>query len=429
MEKNNKSRKVAQIIIAVLVTLALWIYMEVYVSPPVTVEIRNIPVEFTDEETTLAEKGLMLLSGYDTTVDLKLEATRKTLMRLDTDKVRVVADTSSINSAGVQTLKYNVVYPNDFSSSGVTVKWRSLYNITVTVGTLYSKEIPVRTEVRGQVADGYFTGEIQTDPTTLILRAEREDMLNISYAKVTVNIGGATDTLIETLEYTLYDYNDVPVYNDNIRSSTKLIQVTLPVRTTKEVPLKVDLIGADLKDFVAVDIQPKTVTLVGEGSMLESINSVTLDKIYVEDLVAGLNGPYSYTIKLPAGVTTTDGTTEAVVTVAVNGTTEGTVTVNNINCESVADGLKAEVMEPLEVSLWGSEEAIGNASAADVRVRVDLSGITEEGEYTLPAVVTTSTESGLTVRGSYEVAVHVTKRELPPDNSGASNAAGNNTGT
>ena len=186
---------------------------------------------------------------------------------------------------------------------------------------------------------------------------------------------------------------------------------------------------ADLKDFVAVDIQPKTVTLVGEGSALASINSVTLDKIYVEDLVAGLNGPYTYTIKLPAGVTTTDGTTEAVVTVAVNGTTEGTVTVDNINCESVADGLKAEVMEPLEVSLWGSEEAIGNASAADVRVRVDLSGITEEGEYTLPAVVTTSTESGLTVRGSYEVTVHVTKRETPPDNSGASNAAGNNTGT
>ena len=163
--------------------------------------------------------------------------------------------------------------------------------------------------------------------------------------------------------------------------------------------------------------------------MLESINSVTLDKIYVEDLVAGLNGPYSYTIKLPAGVTTTDGTTEAVVTVAVNGTTEGTVTVNNINCESVADGLKAEVMEPLEVSLWGSEEAIGNASAADVRVRVDLSGITEEGEYTLPAVVTTSTGSGLTVRGSYEVTVHVTKRETPPENSGASNVTENNTGT
>ena len=104
------------------------------------------------------------------------------------------------------------------------------------------------------------------------------------------------------------------------------------------------------------------------------------------------------------------------------------MTVDNINCESVADGLKAEVMEPLEVSLWGSEEAIGNASAADVRVRVDLSGITEEGEYTLPAVVTTSTGSGLTVRGSYEVTVHVTKRETPPENSGASNVTENNTG-
>lgn len=430
MEKNNKSRKVAQIIIAVLVTLALWVYMEVYVSPPVTVEIRDIPVEFADEETTLAEKGLMLLSGYDTTVDLKLEATRKILMQLDTDKVRAVADTGSITSAGVQTLKYNIIYPSDFSSSGVTVKWKSLDSITVTVGKLYSKEIPVRTEVNGQVADGYFTGDIQTDPTTLTLRAEREDdLLNISYAKVTVNIGGATSTVIETLEYTLYDYNDVPVYNDNIRSSRKLIQVTLPVRTTKTVPLKMELIGADLKDSVLLDIQPKTVTLVGEGSTLESINSVTLDKIYVEDLVAGLNGPYSYTIKLPAGVTTTDGITEAVVTVAVNGTMEGTVTVNTINCESVADGLKAEVREPLEVSLWGSEEAIGKASAADVRVRVDLSAVTEEGEYTLPAVVTTSAESGLTVRGSYEVTVYVTKREASPTGSSAGNTAPNDTGT
>lgn len=430
MEKNNKSRKVAQIIIAVLVTLALWVYMEVYVSPPVTVEIRDIPVEFADEETTLAEKGLMLLSGYDTTVDLKLEATRKILMQLDTDKVRAVADTGSITSAGVQTLKYNIIYPSDFSSSGVTVKWKSLDSITVTVGKLYAKEIPVRTEVNGQVADGYFTGDIQTDPTTLTLRAEREDdLLNISYAKVTVNIGGATSTVIETLEYTLYDYNDVPVYNDNIRSSRKLIQITLPVRTTKTVPLKMELIGADLKDSVLLDIQPKTVTLVGEGSTLESINSVTLDKIYVEDLVAGLNGPYSYTIKLPAGVTTTDGITEAVVTVAVNGTMEGTVTVNTINCESVADGLKAEVREPLEVSLWGSEEAIGKASAADVRVRVDLSAVTEEGEYTLPAVVTTSAESGLTVRGSYEVTVYVTKREASPTGSSAGNTAPNDTGT
>ena len=417
MEKKSNGRRVVQIIISILAALALWIYMEVYVSPPVRIEINNIPVEFTNEDTTLAENGLMLLSGYDATVDLELEGERKYLMRLDTEKVRIVADTSSITAAGVQTLEYDIIYPDDFPRSEVTVKNRSVYRVTVTVGKLHSKEIPIRTEINGQVADGYFTGDVQIDPTTLVLRAEREDMLNISYAKVSVNIGGATSTVIETVEYTLYDYNDVPVYNDNIRASTKLIQVTVPVRTTKEVPLSVDLVGAELMESVDVKIDPTSVVLVGEGSALESISKLTLDKIYVEDLVPGLN-TFSYTIKLPAGISTLDGTKEAVVTVAINGTTEGHVTVENINCVGAADGLKAEVREPLQVALWGNEEEIAAVSASDVLVRVDVSDITTEGVYVLPAVVGVSQESGVAVRGSYEVTVYVTKRETTPDTGG-----------
>ena len=413
MEKKN--RKVVQIVLAVLITLALWCYMEFYDSPNTELVVKDIPVEFSNEDTILAENGLMLLSGYDTTVDLTLQGKRKVLMNLDPSQVRVVADTSGITAAGVQTLNYTYILPNGISPSDISVKSRSIYNITVTVGTLYSKPVPVEVEVKGQVADGYFTGDITIDPQTLTLRAEREDMLNVHHAKVTVNLGGATSTLIKTLEYTLYDANDVPVYNDNIRASTKLIQVTVPVRTTKTVPLEMDMVGTDLMKSVSVDIKPSSVTLVGEGSTLDTINKVTLDRIYVEDLVPGLNGPFTYTIKLPAGVTTTDGTSEATVTVAIDGTTEGVVTLDTINCEGVADGLKAEVHDSLVVTLWGDEDEIQKVTAADIRARVDLSGITEEGDYRLPVVVTATTESGVTVRGSYEVTVHVTKREAAPE--------------
>lgn len=413
MEKKN--RKVVQIVLAVLITLALWCYMEFYDSPNTELVVKDIPVEFSNEDTILAENGLMLLSGYDTTVDLTLQGKRKVLMNLDPSQVRVVADTSGITAAGVQTLNYTYILPNGISPSDISVKSRSIYNITVTVGTLYSKPVPVEVEVKGQVADGYFTGDITIDPQTLTLRAEREDMLNVHHAKVTVNLAGATSTLIETLEYTLYDANDVPVYNDNIRASTKLIQVTVPVRTTKTVPLEMEMVGTELMKSVDVKITPASVTLVGEGSTLDTISKITLDRIYVEDLVPGLNGPYTYTIKLPAGVTTTDGTSEAVVTVAIDGTTEGTVTLDTINCEGVADGLRAEVREPLEVMLWGDEDEIQKVTAADIHARVDVSSITEEGDYVLPVTVTASSESGVTVRGSYEVTVHVTRRDTAPE--------------
>lgn len=423
MEKTKKNR-LMRIVISIVAALAFWIYMEIQEPVDVTTEVRNIPVEFTGEDTTLADRGLMLLSGYDTTVDLELQGSRSVLWKLNKDEVRVVVNTAGITSAGTQKLRYSVDFPDEIPDNAISVKNASIWNVTVKVGELYTKEVPVEVDIRGSVPNGYFTENVIVDPVKLTLRAPREELLNVSHAKVVLNIGDATSTLIKTLEYTLYDYNDIPVYNNEIRASTKLIQVTLPIRTTKEVPLRIELIGAEQhSESVHVDIAPSTVTIVGEADALSGINAITLDKIYVEDLITGLNGPYSYTIKTPAGVSTQNGVKEAVVTVAVNGTTEGSVIVENVNCEGVADGLRAHVDEPLTIALWGTEEAVLTMTPEQVLVRVDVSEITEVGVYTLPAIVTLQNTEGVSVRGEYKVTVHVEERPvtLPEgDNGGAS---------
>ena len=421
MEKTKKN-KLMRIVVSIVAALAFWIYMEIQEPVDVTTEVRNIPVEFTGEDTTLADRGLMLLSGYDTTVDLELQGSRKVLWKLNKDEVRVVVNTATITSAGTQKLRYTVDFPDEIPDNSISVKDANVWNVTIKVGELYKKEVPIKVELHGNVPNGYFTEEEIVDPVMLTLRAPREELLDVSYAKVTMNIGNATATKIETLEYTLYNYNDIPVYNDEIRASTKLIQVTLPVRTSKEVALRVELIGAEQhSDSVHVNISPETVTIVGEAETLSGINHITLDKIYVEDLFTGLNGPYSYTIKTPAGVTTKDGVKEAIVTVAVNGTTEGSILIETVNCEGVADGLRAQVTEPLEISLWGTEEAVETITPEQVLVRVDVSGITEAGTYTLPAVVTLQNTEGISVRGEYEVTVEVSARPvtLPEGGTGA----------
>ena len=67
MKKNDASRKALRIIGSILVAIALWIYVDTVTSPEVTLKVKNVPVEFSGEDTTLADRGLMLLSGYDTT--------------------------------------------------------------------------------------------------------------------------------------------------------------------------------------------------------------------------------------------------------------------------------------------------------------------------------------------------------------------------
>ena len=57
----NRSKTV-QVIISILVALALWVYVDVEKAPERTKTIRDVPVEFSGENTTLADKNLMLMS-------------------------------------------------------------------------------------------------------------------------------------------------------------------------------------------------------------------------------------------------------------------------------------------------------------------------------------------------------------------------------
>lgn len=414
MEK-SKSRKVWQIVIAILTAIVLWVYVDNQVATTTTMNVKNVPVEFTGEDTTLAGKNLMLLSGYDTTVDLKLEGPRKVLWQMNTDAIRLVADTSGIETTGVQTLTYTPVYPDNVSRNSISIKSASAYTVTVTVGELYTKEVPVYCDVNGEVAEGYFMGDLEMDVSTLVLRAQREDLLNVSYAKVEVNAGGATRTLIQALEYTLYDYNDVPVENSNIRSATKLVQITLPVRTMKVIPLRIELVGTpeDAAENVQYAISPTAVGVIGEEDTLAVIDAIVLDRIYVED-IAGYQ-TFSYDIKAPVGTTlAADSETVASVTVIVNGAKEVMLKVEDITCENVAEGLKAAADTSFNVTVWGMTDVIDAMTAEDLQVRVDLADVTEVGTYELPAIVTLRGGSKATVMGDYTVSVTVTERESEP---------------
>ena len=321
MEKIN-SKKALRMALSILIAIAIWLYVDLEKAPDVTTWVRDIPVEFSSENTALADKGLMLLSGYDTTIDLKLKAPRKELVKLGGGKVRIVADTGSIHETGVQSLSYQVYYPDNISRTLVRVEDASAYSVTVTVGELHTKTIPIQCEVTGQVAEDFMAGTLSLDPQELTLRGQRDDLLNISYARIQVDVSGAEKTVVQAVNYELYDYNDVPVANENIRADVELIQAVVPVTTTKEIPLKVQFEEAagstlDQGDF---SISPSTVQLRGEKSALDNVSEIILDTIYLQDLEETQS--LEYEIPVPDGTSLVGDTDSATVTIVVSGVTE-----------------------------------------------------------------------------------------------------------
>lgn len=405
MEK-NRGRTTLRIILSILAAVAIWLYVDIGQATTVKTTIRNIPVEFYGENGALADNGLMLLSGYDATVDLRLEGPRSELWKLSRDAIRIVADTSGITDTGAQSLSYQIVYPDSVSGSNLKVDWRSVYTITVTVGDLYTKEVPVYCDVTGPVADGFFTEEAELDPVKLVLRGQRDDLLNISYAKVELSVKGANKTVVQGVAYTLYDYNDVPVENSNIRADTKMIQVTLPVKTTKSVPLRLvyEEAPGSTKEQMECTIVPADITLEGDRETLANIDAIVLDTLYLQDLE-----PYqtlSYPITVPDGTTLADDVKEAVVTIVVSGVTERTLTVTDFTFDNISEGLTASaVTEQLHITLRGLTEEIEALSAEDLTVRADLASVDAAGNYTVPVKITVNGYSNVGAKGTYQIIV------------------------
>ena len=404
----NRS-KVVRIVISILVAIAMWLYVDLERAPERTMTIRDIPVEFSGENTTLADKNLMLLSGYDTTIDLKIRGPKRELVKMNRDNVRVIASTSSIDSVGVHQLDWTVSFPDGVVRTNVSVEKASLSQITVTVGELYTKVVPVECQVVGEVAEGYFTGDVVLDPEVLTLRAQRDDLLNVSCARLTVDISGATRSVVQTVDVQLYDYDGNPVENSNIRTNTSLIQAKVPVLTTREVELAVEFSGVPgaAMNSIKCDITPKTVRLNGEADVLDSIDKLVLATLHVDDLE--LHQQNSYVVTPPDGTWLVNGNEVATADITLEGIEEKSLTATSIEFDKLPSGLYAIAPDGgLTVRLWGLSEEIEAVTAENLRVIADMSAVTGQGTVTVPVTVTISGFNDVTVRGTYELTVTVT---------------------
>ena len=239
-----------------------------------------------------------------------------------------------------------------------------------------------------------------------------------------MDISGATRSVIETESVQLYDNDGNPVENSSIRTNASLIQAKVPVLTTKEVSLTVDLAGVPgmAGQSIKTDISPTSVRLIGEADVLENINEIVLATLYIEDLEMWQQN--SYVVTPPDGTWLANSNEVATVEISMVGIEEKTMVVDSFSYTNVPEGLYAAVAGELDVRLWGLSEELEAMDVTALTATADLSGITDIGSYRVPATVTVSGYRDVAVKGSYEVTVIVTDTAPVPDTDGGQPDAG-----
>ena len=415
--KSNGKQKALYLALCILVAVVVWVFVDNYGpdgSGPVIYAkyYRDVPITYTGE-TVLTERGLMLEEGTDTTVDLRIEGTHWDLAMLDSSYIRVTADLSDVSRTGTQTVVPRIGYTRSYFSGRVTVDQWEPSSITINVAELYHKNVEVRCEITGNVAEGYSAGEVQISPTEIEVRGDQADVDAVSYAKVTLDLGeDATSTVTGELPVQFYDANDQLLENTSLQTTEETIQVTLPVYVTKELRLTMDFqesAGARMSN-VTWSIDPPTILVSGPAEVLNNMDSIVLDEFDLASLGSTTN--YSYAIPIPEGCENLSGVTRATLRISFNDMQHSTVTTSNFILENAPEDRNVDLQTTqLAVTIFGTSADVAAIGPDDIVVTANLADFgSAVGTYTVPAEVTVQGRDVGVSGGPYRVRVTITEQ-------------------
>jgi len=407
-EKLSKafSSRAFYIVFSLLASFAIWLYVAYAENPDVTAGISGIRVELRNSD-YLTDRGLVVTYVSADTLSLRFVGKRNVVSILSKENITASVDLSEIKRAGTYSLPYTVRYPINVAESSVSVTARSADTILVVVDNLVKKDIPVRGVYDGGVAQGYRAEPMEISPSVITVSGPQAVISRVAYGWVKVLRENISKTVEESVPVLLMDENGEEVKSDFVTLSQNTVEVIIPVFMVKDVPLTVNITpgaGADERNTVVI-ITPSYVTLSGDAETLNALNKIVLGTIDLKSFAQSIT--QSFTIAIPNNTQNLTGTTEATVTVSVEGLETRRVTTTNIQMTNQTEGYHyAIVTLSLDVLLRGVPDELEAVEPDNVRVVADLSALgATVGTYTVPAKVYVDGKENVGAVGSYTVTV------------------------
>ncbi len=410
----EKVIKILYMALSLLLAVMFWLYVDDYLGNTTSETFSDIPITFIGADDTLPNRGLMLVGGQDETIDLRLSGPRTVISNLKARDFTVRVSLNNINAVGTYPLEYDIKLPDFVNGSDVSIDWTSRSTVTVQVGTMYSRNIPVNVDVVGEVADGYIymADQLKAEPAELTLRGKAEDVDHIASARIVVDLTDANATIQRSFDYELLDAEGNVVENDgSIRIANRQVEVTAPVYATKELPLTVRIKESpgSLEDYTSsCTLDVDTVTLAGEPAGLETMTEIVLGEVDLSTLLSDTEIPFD--IPIPAGCVNLSGVSTVNLSVRFKRNLEiKTFSVTNISAVGLADGQRfSKLTNSVDVQIRGLAGSMEELTAENIRIVVDLTKYVDNGTYSVPAAVYVDGNDKVGAVGTYTVACKIT---------------------
>lgn len=364
-----KSKKF-NIILALVVAIALWAYVLGEINPTSSTVVRNVPINFLNEE-TLAEEGLTVLSTSAETVNVTISGQRTAITRADSEDFTVTVDLEGMR-IGENSARINVIGPRNVEIERVNIE-----KLTVMIDEQVSLEKSVETQFLGQIADNQEASVIEAEKNRVNVSGPKTLVNSVTRLLASISVSdlsGEPKNL--NIELVPVDENNVRVEGVTIEGGNTM-DVTAVLFNKKTVPLEVPLENQDSHEMdVEVDA-PVTVVVKGSEDALAEISSISCQSIDLSAITESTT--ITLTPVLPEGVqlAAENPTLTADITVREMASRTFSFDSSDVLFSVEAEGLGYSIADAqFEVTLTGRESVLAELRQEDIVLSVNTEGLT-----------------------------------------------------
>ena len=376
-------QKILYGLLALAVSFGLWLYVITVENPNSEVTFYNIPVVL-DNESVLADRGLMVLNDKTPTVTLRLSGNRSHLNKLNSSNITLVADLSRIYDSGEQPVSYTITFPGDIPQNSIDILSQLPAQIGLTIVERDSKDVPVNVTTIGDPAAGYEAIKQKLTQAYKEIRVAGPASLvnDIVEARITIDIEGKSEHIDQGFRFTFYDKHGNPVVDNSLTATVNNvaiseIKVSLLIQKVKEISVVYNPIpggGATLNN-TEIKLNVAKIKVAGREEQLNRLDAIDLGTIDLGAIEVSDNVlTYQLADFLPDGVTVVSGEEQITVTVVFKEQLEKkTVTVTQFMYKNLPEGMNAEfIKQQMNVVVRGKEYELKWLQGTNIIAWVDL---------------------------------------------------------
>ena len=395
MDNRKTKQKIIVQIVSLFISIGLWLYVTNTENPIRTVEVSKVPVQLLNAN-DLSKQGMALVPNQSIYVDLKVEGYSQDVYKLNKDNFSIKIDLAEYAlKLGDNSIPITIVD----TPSNVTVKNTSNLVVTVKIEEIIEKDFKVESRIDVAAKANYYVAQPQINPETVTVSGPKS---LVSQVKGVVVLG-QEDNVFEDIvkNYEVVAIGDSGYTVEGVKLSTERVQVIIKVNPGKSVPIKVGTIGnAGYNiNIASMELSQNYVEITGPQYILDSISEIYTEAIDLSRITKNSN--MKVDLIFPDGIEKAS-ISYVTVSIEVEYTTSGLASDFNMTASS----------DKVKIVLKGSKNKLDSINIENIVASIDLSSITDTGQYTeTPAVNITGDAEGVEIISVESIIINVTKEE------------------